>query len=38
LNNIYVGEPVNDNLLPLTRVLGITKERLIEVRDGSNND
>jgi hypothetical protein len=23
-------------LLPLTRVLGVTKERLLEVRDGSS--
>jgi hypothetical protein len=38
LNNIYTGEPVDDSLLlPLTRILGITKERLLEVRDGTED-
>lgn len=38
LHSIYVGEPVDDSLLlPLTRILGITKERLLEVRDGTKN-
>lgn len=38
LHNIYAGVPVDDSLLlPLTRILGITKERLLEVRDGSKN-
>jgi hypothetical protein len=36
LNNVYAGEPVEDGLLvPLSRILGITKEKLIEVRDGT---
>ncbi|MBD2205195.1 hypothetical protein H6G33_06105 [Calothrix sp. FACHB-1219] len=36
LNNIYAGEAIEDNLLaPLSRILGITKEQLLEVRDGS---
>ncbi|MFH7025122.1 MAG: hypothetical protein ACHBN1_06910 [Heteroscytonema crispum UTEX LB 1556] len=36
LNNVYAGEPVEDSLLvPLSRILGITKEKLIEVRDGT---
>ncbi|QLE55555.1 hypothetical protein [Nostoc sp. TCL26-01] len=36
LNNIYAGASIDDNLLlPLTRILGITKERLLEVRDGA---
>ncbi|BAY19708.1 hypothetical protein NIES21_55730 [Anabaenopsis circularis NIES-21] len=35
LNNIYAGEPIDDNLLaPISRVLGISKERVQEVRDG----
>jgi hypothetical protein len=35
LNNIYAGESVQDSLLvALSRILGITKEKLIEVRDG----
>ncbi|PHJ65997.1 hypothetical protein VF14_05950 [Nostoc linckia z18] len=35
LNNIYAGEPFDDSLLaPLSRILGIAKERLLEVRDG----
>ncbi|MBH8576478.1 hypothetical protein I8752_26510 [Nostocaceae cyanobacterium CENA369] len=38
LNNIYAGETVDDSLLmPLVRILGITKERLLEVRDGSED-
>jgi hypothetical protein len=38
LHNIYAGVPVDDSLLlPLTRILGITKERLLEVRDGTKN-
>jgi hypothetical protein len=36
LNNIYAGESVEDSyLVPLSRILGITKEKLIEVRDGT---
>ncbi|WP_392533166.1 hypothetical protein [Nostoc sp. C117] len=36
LNNIYAGQAFDDSLLaPLTRILGITKERLLQVRDGS---
>ncbi|HIK07232.1 MAG TPA: hypothetical protein IGS40_21495 [Trichormus sp. M33_DOE_039] len=39
LNSIYAGEAFDDRLLlPLTRILGITKERLLEVRDGSVED
>lgn len=39
LNSIYAGEAFDDKLLlPLTRVLGITKERLLEVRDGSEEE
>ncbi|AFY43184.1 hypothetical protein [Nostoc sp. PCC 7107] len=35
LNNIYAGEAIDDNLLaPISRVLGISKERVQEVRDG----
>ncbi|MEH2058738.1 MAG: hypothetical protein V7K97_21810 [Nostoc sp.] len=35
LNNIYAGEPFDDSLLaPLSRILGMAKERLLEVRDG----
>ncbi|MFN6530889.1 hypothetical protein [Nostoc sp. ChiSLP03a] len=35
LNNIYAGEAFDDNLLaPLSRILGITKEQLLKVRDG----
>jgi hypothetical protein len=36
LNNIYAGEPIDDSLLaPIARVLGISKERVQEVRDGA---
>lgn len=36
LNNIYAGEAFADSLLaPLSRILGMAKERLLEVRDGS---
>ncbi|MEH2380563.1 MAG: hypothetical protein V7K27_17025 [Nostoc sp.] len=36
LNNIYAGEAFDDSLLaPISRILGIAKERLLEVRDGS---
>ncbi|MEH2045525.1 hypothetical protein [Nostoc sp.] len=36
LNNIYAGETFDDSLLaPLSRILGLAKERLLEVRDGS---
>ncbi|BAY76370.1 hypothetical protein NIES25_28190 [Nostoc linckia NIES-25] len=36
LNNIYAGEVFDDSLLaPLSRILGIAKERLLEVRNGS---
>jgi hypothetical protein len=36
LNNIYAGEAFDDSLLaPLSRILGMAKERLLEVRDGS---
>lgn len=39
LNNIYAGEPVDDIILaPLSRILGISKERLMEVRDGSEKE
>ncbi|MEH2129363.1 MAG: hypothetical protein V7K86_01590 [Nostoc sp.] len=35
LNNIYAGEAFDDSLLaPLSRILGMAKERLLEVRDG----
>jgi len=36
LNNIYTEEAFDNSLLaPLSRILGMTKERLLEVRDGS---
>ncbi|MBD2167044.1 hypothetical protein H6G04_21880 [Calothrix membranacea FACHB-236] len=36
LNNIYAGDAIDDNLLaPLSRILGISKEQLQEVRDGA---
>ena len=36
LNNIYAGEAFDDSLLaPLSRILGIAKEQLLKVRDGS---
>ncbi|WP_445635552.1 HTH cro/C1-type domain-containing protein [Nostoc sp. DSM 114161] len=39
LNNIYAGEPFDDSLLaPLSRILGIAKERLLEVRNGSEKE
>ncbi|MBW4643379.1 MAG: hypothetical protein KME23_10385 [Goleter apudmare HA4340-LM2] len=39
LNNIYTGEVVDDILLaPLSRILGISKERLLAVRDGSEEE
>lgn len=39
LNNIYAGEPVDDSLLaPLSRILGISKTELVEVRDGSEKE
>ncbi|WP_026733949.1 hypothetical protein [Fischerella sp. PCC 9605] len=39
LHNIYSGEAVEDSLLaPLSRILGISKERLLEVRDGSEEE
>lgn len=39
LNNISTGEVIDDNLLsPLSRILGISKERLLEVRDGSEEE
>ncbi|BAY07318.1 hypothetical protein [Calothrix sp. NIES-2098] len=35
LDNIYAGEPIDDSLLaPLARILGLSKEQLLEVRDG----
>ncbi len=35
LKDIYAGEPIPDRLLgPLAKILGITVERLVEVRDG----
>lgn len=35
LYDIYAGEPIDDSLLaPLSRILGVSKERLIAVRDG----
>ncbi|AKG23098.1 hypothetical protein [Calothrix sp. 336/3] len=34
LDSIYAGEPLDDNLLlPLSRILGVPKERLQEIRD-----
>ncbi|AFY33881.1 hypothetical protein [Calothrix sp. PCC 7507] len=39
LNNIYAGEVVDDILLaPLSRILGISKEHLLQVRDGSEEE
>ncbi len=39
LNNIYAGEAVDDILLaPLSRILGTSKEYLLEVRDGSEGE
>ncbi len=39
LNNIYAGETVEDSLLaPLSRILGISKEQLLDVRDGSEEE
>ncbi|AUB40608.1 hypothetical protein COO91_06625 [Nostoc flagelliforme CCNUN1] len=36
LNNIYAGEAFDDSLLaPLSRILGMAKEQLLKVRDGS---
>ena len=36
LNNIYAGQAFDDSLLaPLSRILGMGKERLVEVRDAS---
>lgn len=36
LNNIYAGEKINDTLLtPIARILGMSVEELIAVRDGS---
>jgi hypothetical protein len=36
LNNIYTGEAFDDSLLaPLSRILGMAKERSLKVRDGS---
>ena len=36
LNNIYAGESIDNSLLaPIARVLGISKERVQEVRDGA---
>ncbi|OUL28182.1 hypothetical protein [Nostoc sp. 106C] len=35
LDNIYAGEAIDDSLLaPLSRILGLSKEQLLEVRDG----
>jgi hypothetical protein len=35
LNNIYAGEPVDNSLLaPLSRILGISKTELCDIRDG----
>jgi hypothetical protein len=35
LDDIYAGEPIDDNLLaPLSRILGMTREQLLQVRDG----
>jgi hypothetical protein len=35
LDSIYTGEAIDDNLLaPLSRILGMSKEQLLEVRDG----
>jgi hypothetical protein len=39
LNNIYAGEAIDDIVLaPLSRILGISKERLLEVRNGSEKE
>ncbi|MCC5638935.1 hypothetical protein LC593_24515 [Nostoc sp. CHAB 5844] len=39
LNNIYAGEIIDDSLLaPISRVLGISKERVQEVRDGAETE
>ncbi len=39
LNNIYAGEAFDDSLLaPLSRILGMGKERLLEVRYGSEKE
>jgi hypothetical protein len=38
LNNIYAGEAIDDSLLaPISRILGISKEQLLEVRDGTED-
>jgi hypothetical protein len=39
LNNIYAGGAVEDSLLaPLSRILGISKAELLEIRDGSEEE
>jgi hypothetical protein len=39
LNNIYAGAAIDDTLLaPLSRILGIAKELLLQVRDGSEEE
>ncbi|KYC42531.1 hypothetical protein WA1_21465 [Scytonema hofmannii PCC 7110] len=39
LNNIYAGEPLDDSLLaPLSRILGISKTELCEIRDGCERE
>jgi hypothetical protein len=39
LNNIYAGEPIDDTLLaPLSRILGISKPELGEIRDGAGKE
>lgn len=35
LNNIYAGENIDDSLIaPLSRILGVSKDELLKVRDG----
>lgn len=39
LNSIYAGEAIDDALLaPLSRILGVSRERLLSVRDGSEEE
>jgi hypothetical protein len=38
LNNIYAGDKIEDGLLaPLARILGISKDELLKVRDGQED-
>jgi hypothetical protein len=38
LNNIYAGEHIEDSLMaPLSRILGISRDQLLKVRDGQQD-